>query len=160
MVDGSEHKKAKWVNKNVVATAIMKIKMFRCIKNVLRHSMKRIQSKDHRIGTYEFNKISSFCFDDKTYIQNNVCDEYSEKLFCQAYCFNFFSSQNIFFEEEIVLIFSLIRTAFLSDIILAWNIKFEKRKAVKIAWHPKIWCNFCVSEDEKKEIEPIFTEGL
>ena len=23
----------------------------------LRHSMKRIQSKDHRIGTYEINKI-------------------------------------------------------------------------------------------------------
>ena len=28
------------------------------------------------------------------------------------------------------------------------------------AWHPKRWRNFCVSEDEKKEIEPIFTEGL
>ena len=28
-----------------------------------------------------------------------------------------------------------------------------------IAWHLKRWWNFCVSEDEKKEIEPIFTEG-
>ena len=27
-----------------------------------------------------------------------------------------------------------------------------------IAWHPKRWWNFCMSEDEKKEIEPIFTE--
>ena len=45
----------------------------------------------------------------------------------------------------------------------------EKRKVLKmniseelmlIAWHPKRWWNFCVSEDEKKEIEPIFTEGL
>ena len=30
-----------------------------------------IQGKDHRIGTYEINKISLSCFDDKTYIQNN-----------------------------------------------------------------------------------------
>ena len=26
------------------------------------------------------------------------------------------------------------------------------------AWHLKRWWNFCMSEDEKKEIEPIFTE--
>ena len=24
-----------------------------------------------------------------------------------------------------------------------------------IAWHPKRWWKFCMSEDEKKEIEPI-----
>ena len=29
-----------------------------------------------------------------------------------------------------------------------------------IAWHPKRWWNWCLSEDEKKEIEPIFTEEL
>ena len=46
--------------------------------------------------------------------------------------------------------------------LLAWPIKFEKRKALKkelneelksIVWHPKTWWNFCVSEDEKKEIK-------
>ena len=26
------------------------------------------------------------------------------------------------------------------------------------AWHPKRWWNFWMSEDEKKEIEPTFTE--
>ena len=31
----------------------------------LRHSMNRIPSKNHRIGTYEINKISFSCFDDK-----------------------------------------------------------------------------------------------
>ena len=36
--------------------------------------MKRIQSKDHRIGTYEINKISLSCFDDKIYNQNNRYD--------------------------------------------------------------------------------------
>ena len=27
-----------------------------------------------------------------------------------------------------------------------------------IAWHPKRWWNFCMSEDKKKEIDPIFNE--
>ena len=36
--------------------------------------MKRIQSKVHKIRTYEINKISLFCFDDKIYIQNNGYD--------------------------------------------------------------------------------------
>ena len=73
--DNSEHKKVRWVNKNVVATISHKEnKDVSMHKKCLRHSMKRIQSKDHRIGTYEINKISSFCFDDKIYIQNNVCD--------------------------------------------------------------------------------------
>ena len=29
-----------------------------------------------------------------------------------------------------------------------------------VAWHPKRWWNFCMSEDKKKEIESIFTERL
>ena len=37
----------------------------------IRHSMNRIQSKDHKIGSYEIKKISISCFDDKIYIQNN-----------------------------------------------------------------------------------------
>ena len=32
--------------------------------------MKRIQSKLHRIGTYDVYKISLSCFDDKRYILN------------------------------------------------------------------------------------------
>ena len=30
--------------------------------------MKRIQSKNHKIGTYEINKISLSCFDDKRFV--------------------------------------------------------------------------------------------
>ena len=37
----------------------------------IRHSINRIQSKDHRKGTYEISKISLSCFDDKIHIQNN-----------------------------------------------------------------------------------------
>ena len=36
--------------------------------------MNRIQSNDHRAGTYEINKISQSCFDNKTFIQNNEYD--------------------------------------------------------------------------------------
>ena len=40
----------------------------------LRHSMNGIQSKDRRIETYEINKISLSCFDNKIHIQNNRSD--------------------------------------------------------------------------------------
>ena len=40
----------------------------------LRHSRNRIQSKDHRIGTYEIKKNLLCCFDHKLYIQNNGYD--------------------------------------------------------------------------------------
>ena len=30
--------------------------------------MKRMQEKKHKIGTYEFDKISLSCFDDKRYV--------------------------------------------------------------------------------------------
>ena len=33
--------------------------------------MNRIQSKNHRTGACEINKIWLSCFDDKIYIQNN-----------------------------------------------------------------------------------------
>ena len=73
--DNSEHKKANDVKKNVVATIIHnEYKDVLLSKKCLRHSMNRIQSKDHRIRTYEINKISLSCFDDKIYIQNNGCD--------------------------------------------------------------------------------------
>ena len=37
----------------------------------VRHSVNRIQSKDHRIGMCKIKKISLPCFDDKIYIRNN-----------------------------------------------------------------------------------------
>ena len=51
--------------------------------------------------------------------------------------------------------------------LLACRIKFEKRKELKkktseelmpVAWHPRRWWDFCVPEDERKEIELIITE--
>ena len=73
--DDSKHKKAKGVNKNVVVIiSHNKYKVVLLNQKCLRHPMNRIQSKGHRIGTYESNKISLSCFDDKIYIQNNGYD--------------------------------------------------------------------------------------
>ena len=33
--------------------------------------MKRIQSKKHKLGAYEINKISLSCFDDKRFVLKN-----------------------------------------------------------------------------------------
>ena len=40
-------------------------------KKFLRHTMRRIGSKNHNVGTYETNKRSLSCFDDKRYILKN-----------------------------------------------------------------------------------------
>ena len=38
------------------------------------------------------------------------------------------------------------------------HLKKDKRRVMPIALHPKRWWNFCMTEDEEKEIEPIFTK--
>ena len=40
-------------------------------KKILRHTMREIKSKNHNLGTYETNKRSLSCFDDKRYILKN-----------------------------------------------------------------------------------------
>ena len=63
------------MNRNAVGTVSHgKYKDILLNKKCSRHSMNRIQTKDHRIGTYEINKISLCRFDDKIYIQNNGYD--------------------------------------------------------------------------------------
>ena len=70
-----EHKKAKGVNKKVVAKiGHNEYKDVLWNNKHIRHSMNRIQTKDHRIITYEISKISLYCFDDKIYIKNNGYD--------------------------------------------------------------------------------------
>ena len=73
--DNSEHKKAKGMSRNVVATiSHNKYKDVLLNNKCIRHSMNRNQSKDYRIRTYEIKKISLSCFDDKINIQNNECE--------------------------------------------------------------------------------------
>ena len=40
-------------------------------KTILRHTMRGTKSKNHNLGTYETNKRSLSCFDDKRYILKN-----------------------------------------------------------------------------------------
>ena len=37
-------------------------------KKIIRHKMRRIQSKKHKLETYEIEKISLLCFDDKRFV--------------------------------------------------------------------------------------------
>ena len=52
--------------------------------------------------------------------------------------------------------------------LLAWHNKFEKYEAFKkhinkelmpVTWHPSRWRDWCMLEDEKKQIEPIFANN-
>ena len=73
--DNSDHKKAKGVNRNIVATISHSgYKNFLQNGKWLRHLMNINESKDHKIGTYKINKAFLSCFEYKIYIQNSGCD--------------------------------------------------------------------------------------
>ena len=75
LVNNRKHKKAKDENKNVVATiSNNEYKDVLLNRKCIRNSANRIQSKNHRKGTYEINKISLPWFDGKIYIQYNGYD--------------------------------------------------------------------------------------
>ena len=38
----------------------------------MHHTMKTIRSKNHQLGSYELNKVSLSCFDDKRYILDGM----------------------------------------------------------------------------------------
>ena len=67
-IDGKESNIAKGVN---IATEFNELKDTLFNKKVVRHKMKRIQSKKHKIETYEINKISLSCFGDKRFVLND-----------------------------------------------------------------------------------------
>ena len=67
-IDGKESNTAKGVN---IATEFNEFKDTLFNKKIMRHKMKRIQSKKHKLGTYEINKISLSCFDDKRFVLND-----------------------------------------------------------------------------------------
>ena len=43
----------------------------------IHHKMKTIRSKNHQLGSYEINKVSLSCFDDKRYILENGINSYA-----------------------------------------------------------------------------------
>ena len=67
-VDDREVNKAKGINKKLRYEEYVDV-LFN--KKIVRHNIKRIQSKLHEIGTYDVFKISLSCFDDKRYVLDN-----------------------------------------------------------------------------------------
>ena len=63
--DDKEINKAKGINKKLRHQEHLDV-LFN--EKVVRHGMKRIQSKLHEIGTYDVFKVSLTCFDDKRYV--------------------------------------------------------------------------------------------
>ena len=66
--DGKESNTAKGIN---IAMGLKEYEDTLLSKKVSRHNMRRIQSKKHKIGTYEVNKISLLCFDDKRFVKDD-----------------------------------------------------------------------------------------
>ena len=67
-IDCKEYNTAKGVS---IATEFNKFQGVFFNKKNIRHKMKRIQSNKHKLGTYEIDKISLSCFDDKRYVLDN-----------------------------------------------------------------------------------------
>ena len=64
-IDVKEHNTAKGVS---IATEFDKFEDVLFNKRIIKHKMKRIQSKKHKLGTYEIDKTSLSCFEDKRYV--------------------------------------------------------------------------------------------
>ena len=64
-IDGKESNTAKGVN---IATEFNEFKATLFNKKIIKHKMRRIQGKKHKMGTYKINKISLPCIDDKRFV--------------------------------------------------------------------------------------------
>ena len=70
---------AKGIKKNVIKNHIKHEDYKEVLLNneQLHHKMKTIRSQKHQLGSYEINKMSLSCFDDKRYIHNNGITSYA-----------------------------------------------------------------------------------
>ena len=136
--------------------------------------MNRIQSRDHRYERLKSTRFICLVLMIKQWIwwirtwlleliiKNSYLNNYSEKLFCQVNCFNFASSQNSLFVKKLFN-FQFYQDSFFVILNLK-NVKHLRKELneelMSVACIPKDE-GICVSEDEKKkEMKPIFTEGL
>ena len=67
-IDGKESNTAKGVN---IATEFDEFKDTLFNKKVLRHKMRRIQGKNHKMGTCKISKMSLSAFDNKRFVLND-----------------------------------------------------------------------------------------
>ena len=72
-------KTAKGIKKNVIKKDI-KHEIYKDVlfnNKQIYHKMKTIRSKRHQLSSYEINKISLSCFDDKQYLHDNGIYSYA-----------------------------------------------------------------------------------
>ena len=72
-------KTAKGIKRNVIKNNIKHEDYKRTLLNEeqMHHKMKTIRSQRHQLGSYEINKVSLSCFDDKRYIHDNGTSSYA-----------------------------------------------------------------------------------
>ena len=72
-------KTAKGIKKNVIKNNIMHDDYKETLFNnkQMYHKMKTIRSENHQLGSYELNKVSLSCFDDKRYIHEDGINSYA-----------------------------------------------------------------------------------
>ena len=70
---------AKGIKKNVIKNNIKHEDYKNTLINnkQMHHKMKTIRSQRHQLGSYEINKVSLSCFDDKRYIHDNGTSSYA-----------------------------------------------------------------------------------
>ena len=80
-IDGKESNTAKGVN---IATEFNEFKDTLFNKKIIRHKMRRIQSKNHEMKTYEIKKISLSVFHEKKFLLLNeiFCHQKLIMIFC------------------------------------------------------------------------------
>ena len=70
---------AKGIKKNIIKNNIRHENYKNTLINneQMHHKMKTIRSQRHQLGSYEINKVSLSCFDDKRYIHDNGTSSYA-----------------------------------------------------------------------------------
>ena len=78
-IDETGGKTAKGIKKNVIKNNIKHEDYKNVLLNneQLHHKMKAIRSQKHQLGSYEINKVSLSCFDDKRWLHNNGIISYA-----------------------------------------------------------------------------------
>ena len=72
--DGKESNTVRVVN---LATEFNEVKETLFNKKIIRHKVRRIQGKKHKMRTYEINKISLHVFDDKRFVLNDGIETFA-----------------------------------------------------------------------------------
>ena len=73
------NKTTKGIKKNIIKNSIKHEDYKNVLLNneQLYHKMKTVRSQKHQLGSYEINKVSLSCFDDKCYIHGNGISSYA-----------------------------------------------------------------------------------